>query len=394
MKKSIIGFFLVLGFLLGFGSINKGVGQNVSSSSKEYKGNNAVQGKKTFPGVKKNGIYVVVEEMPRFPGNLDDYISNNVRYPVIAQENRITGRVFVSFIIGKDGTVSNLKIVRPVDPSLDKESIRVIKAMPKWIPGKQDGKNVKVLYTIPINFQLEETKPIRKLDFSSMMPIPTNTVNEKPAPALIVRDFFSQFFSNVHKQPEWVCYGLLPEYVNGKEIKSQRFRDDKDLPMSGRKKDYKKSGYVKAQLCPWKSMRVAKEAVAQTFLMSNVCPQKEDFNNKVWTKLEGIVRNWVNKEGELYVISGAIFKDNLGVIGKNKVTVPGYFYKVVYDPTGEKKMIAFLLQHNSPNKSLKDCVVSVDKLEELTGNDFFSFIKEASVDELESKSDINKWSWE
>ncbi len=102
-------------------------------------------------------IFVVVENMPEFPGGtkaLNKFIAKTVRYPVIAQENGITGRVFVGFVIDKDGSVSNVKVLRPVDPALDKEAIRVIKAMPKWKPGKQRGKPVRVSYTVPINFQL------------------------------------------------------------------------------------------------------------------------------------------------------------------------------------------------------------------------------------------------
>jgi len=102
-------------------------------------------------------IFVVVENMPEFPGGtkaLMEFISNNVKYPVIAQKNGITGRVFVGFVIDKDGSITNVKVLKPVDPALEKEAIRVIKAMPKWKPGTQKGKKAKVSYTIPINFSL------------------------------------------------------------------------------------------------------------------------------------------------------------------------------------------------------------------------------------------------
>lgn len=103
-------------------------------------------------------VFVIVEEMPVFPGGqleLQKWIMKAVKYPVIAQENGITGRVFVSFVVNKKGMVEQVRVVRGVDPSLDKEAIRVINSMPKWKPGKQRGKNVKVSYTVPINFQLQ-----------------------------------------------------------------------------------------------------------------------------------------------------------------------------------------------------------------------------------------------
>jgi len=103
-------------------------------------------------------IFVIVEEMPKFPGGdieLMKWISKSVRYPVVAQENGIAGRVHMNFVINESGGIENIVVVRGVDPSLDKEAIRVIKKMPKWQPGKQRGKAVKVSFYLPINFQLQ-----------------------------------------------------------------------------------------------------------------------------------------------------------------------------------------------------------------------------------------------
>ena len=104
-------------------------------------------------------VFVVVEKMPEFPGGqqaLFKYLSENVKYPVIAQENGIQGRVICQFVVNKDGSIVDVEVVRSGgDPSLDKEAIRVIKSMPKWKPGKQRGKPVRVKYTVPVNFKLQ-----------------------------------------------------------------------------------------------------------------------------------------------------------------------------------------------------------------------------------------------
>lgn len=104
-------------------------------------------------------IFVVVESMPEFPGGqqaLFKYINENVKYPVIAQENGIQGRVICQFVVNKDGSIVDIEVVRSGgDPSLDKEAVRVIKSMPKWKPGKQRGKPVRVKFTVPINFKLQ-----------------------------------------------------------------------------------------------------------------------------------------------------------------------------------------------------------------------------------------------
>lgn len=103
-------------------------------------------------------VFLIVEQMPVFPGGdaeLRKFLAQSVKYPVIAQENGIQGRVFVKFVIAADGSVTNVEVARPFDPNLDKEAVRVVKSMPKWTPGKQRGKAVRVSYTVPINFVLQ-----------------------------------------------------------------------------------------------------------------------------------------------------------------------------------------------------------------------------------------------
>jgi TonB family protein len=103
-------------------------------------------------------VFMMVEEMPQFPGGekaLREFITSNIRYPKEAQENGIQGKVYVTFVIDTLGSVVDAKIARGVDPSLDKEALRVVSDLPKWQPGKQRGKLVKVSYTVPISFALD-----------------------------------------------------------------------------------------------------------------------------------------------------------------------------------------------------------------------------------------------
>lgn len=106
----------------------------------------------------ENKVFDIVEQMPSFPGGpsaLMKYLSENVRYPVVAQENGVQGRVVVSFVVEKDGHITDVKVVRSVDPTLDKEAARVVKSMPSWIPGKQNGSAVRVKYNVPVSFKLQ-----------------------------------------------------------------------------------------------------------------------------------------------------------------------------------------------------------------------------------------------
>ena len=103
-------------------------------------------------------IFQVVEQMPEFPGGMQalmTYLSKNIKYPSVAQDNGIQGRVLVSFVVNKDGSIVDPEVIKSVDAALDKEAMRVIKAMPKWNPGKQRGKPVRVKYTVPVLFRLQ-----------------------------------------------------------------------------------------------------------------------------------------------------------------------------------------------------------------------------------------------
>jgi protein TonB len=103
-----------------------------------------------------NQVFMIVEQMPQFPdGDVAAYLSAHIKYPVVAQENGIQGRVICQFVVNQDGSIVDVVVVRGVDPSLDKEAVRVIQGMPKWTPGKQGGKPVRVKFTLPVNFKLQ-----------------------------------------------------------------------------------------------------------------------------------------------------------------------------------------------------------------------------------------------
>lgn len=110
------------------------------------------------PKEEETKVFDVVEQMPQFPGGanaLFEYLSKNIKYPVVAEENGVQGRVIVTFVVERDGSITDVKVVKSVDPSLDKEAKRVVSGMPHWIPGKQNGSSVRVKYTVPVTFKLQ-----------------------------------------------------------------------------------------------------------------------------------------------------------------------------------------------------------------------------------------------
>jgi protein TonB len=110
------------------------------------------------PKVEETKVFDVVEQMPQFKGGdaaLMEYLNKNIKYPVIAEENGIQGRVVTTFVVERDGSITDVKVIKSVDPSLDKEAVRVVKSMPKWNPGKQNGSAVRVKFTLPVTFRLQ-----------------------------------------------------------------------------------------------------------------------------------------------------------------------------------------------------------------------------------------------
>lgn len=110
------------------------------------------------PKHEENKIFTVVEQMPMYPGGeaaLMQYLSSNIHYPAVAAENGVQGRVVVGFVVERDGSITDVNVMRSVDPSLDREAVRVVKNMPRWTPGKQNGSAVRVKYQVPVTFRLQ-----------------------------------------------------------------------------------------------------------------------------------------------------------------------------------------------------------------------------------------------
>jgi len=219
--------------------------------------------------------------------------------------------------------------------------------------------------------------------------LPTSTTGQ-----VVKHTYYVLSYSEVHEQPEWVYYKLTASFVNGPVSRTDDFRPDPKVSTgSAQLYDYKGSGYDRGHLCPAGDMKLSRQAMSETFYMSNMSPQEPSFNRGIWKNLEATVRNWAVREGEIYVVTGGILKSTKGTIGTNRVAVPKYYYKVVYDPTGDKKMIALILPNEKGTKPLQSYVVSVDEVEALTGIDFFPELPDNLENRLESSSNTALWSF-
>lgn len=204
---------------------------------------------------------------------------------------------------------------------------------------------------------------------------------------------FTLSYSDEHKQAEWVYYLLTQEMVSGSEGRSNNFKADPVLgdERSAHPSDYTRTGYDRGHLCPSADVRNDKEAQYQTFYMSNMSPQAPAFNRGIWKRLEEQVRSFVMKHDSIYVVTGPVLTADLQQIDNDTdISVPEYFYKVIYSPADGGQMIAYLLPNRKCDGDADDYIVTVDSIETLTSIDFFPQIENEET--LESiKSDATWW---
>lgn len=208
---------------------------------------------------------------------------------------------------------------------------------------------------------------------------------------IIEHSYYTLAYSEEHEQALWVYYPLM-DYMIGKKIKrSNDFREDYKVSTgSSTLADYKGSGYDRGHLAPAGDMTFSNIAMSESFFMSNMSPQSPSFNRGGWKKLESTVRYWAETDKIIYVATGAVLNDLLGRIGVNNVTVPSYYYKVIYSPKKEE-MIAFIMPNTKIANPLPAYAVTVDEVETLTDIDFFPQLADSIEHKLESRVDISKW---
>lgn len=217
---------------------------------------------------------------------------------------------------------------------------------------------------------------------------PTSTTGQ-----IVKHNYYTLSYNEKHEQAEWVAYELLPEHLSKYAIERPDFmKDTLVTTKSAHKYNYRNSGYDRGHLCPAADRKQSIETYNETFLMSNITPQTHEFNAGIWKRLESKVRYWAVHYGGIKVITGGVLQSGLRTIGSEKVSVPNYFYKILYrENNGNPQMIALLLPHEDSDKALYSFVVPVDEIEKETGIDFFHNLPDDIEDRLEAKKDIIGW---
>lgn len=231
---------------------------------------------------------------------------------------------------------------------------------------------------------------------------PDTTVSERfylPEGAdgqVIHHQYYSLSYNEKYEQADWVAYELTKASIVLPNVEREReFRPDYSVQTgSAFHRDYTRSGYTRGHLAPAGDMAFDTQAMKESFYMSNMSPQLEEFNGGVWRELEEVVRDWAYDNQRLYVVTGPVLSEGIiKRIGDNRVGVPKKFFKVAIDIDGrDRKGIGFILENRLYEEKLQALAVSIDSVEALTGFDFFNDLLSDEVEEeIESRVDVGQW---
>ncbi len=228
IHKYTLLFLFSCSMLFGFSQTIPSNSDSVLIDGIKYKTHKV--GKATFI-IKNSGdtLYLIVETMPKFPGGekaMFEFLGANVKYPPEAKANNINGKIYISFVISKEGNIEGIKVLRGVHSILDNEAIRVVKAMPKWIPGTQEGKPVNVSYNLPINFVLRGVS-------APNGPNPRSSKSQSKGNKFFAKKDFSKAITHYTEAIKW-----YPNYKNAFYQRAMCYAQLKDMDKAC--KDWKK----------------------------------------------------------------------------------------------------------------------------------------------------------
>ena len=210
---------------------------------------------------------------------------------------------------------------------------------------------------------------------------------------IINRKAYTVSYNKETKCPNWVAWYLPANHTDGEWARSNDYREDHDVPAPrATNEDYRGSSWSRGHMCPAGDNKWDADAMSETFLLTNMCPQDRSLNSGLWNRIETDCRRWAQKYGGVYIVCGPLYYNKEHeVIGTNKVVVPEAFYKVVLCLEGKPKTIGFIVKNNEGTKKKDQYVNTVDEVERITKIDFFPALPDSIEEKVEAYSNINDW---
>lgn len=207
--------------------------------------------------------------------------------------------------------------------------------------------------------------------------------------------YFTVSFFKPYGLSSWAAYELTADETKGTLEIEEKVQQDPGYPdATARYKDYKKSDYLPGMLVPGKDLNFSEESLEYAYYITNIAAMKPGFANGKWSELEELTREWANKYGSIYIVTGPdLSEPPYATIGKSKITVPKHFYKVVMD-SSMTKAVGFYMSNRNSSNALYSFAMSVDELEEKLGIDFFPLLDDAKEERIESSYAREDWTWD
>mgnify|MGYP000402320950 FL=1 len=211
---------------------------------------------------------------------------------------------------------------------------------------------------------------------------------------ILRRTGYTVSYNRETRLPNWVAWRLTASRCKGKAKRQQKeFHEDEEVAAPRATDwDYYNSRFDRGHMCPAGDNKWSEKAMHESFLFTNICPQNPNLNRGDWNEMENACRRWAKEYGDLYIVCGPVFYNKRHkTIGKNKVTVPEAFFKVVLCMEGTPKAIGFIYKNAAGNRPKSYYVNTVDEVERITGIDFFPKLPDKTEKKVEAKADAAEW---
>lgn len=242
---------------------------------------------------------------------------------------------------------------------------------------------------------VEEVKegPVQEKVVINVDAVEIPRITENVSEQIIKRKAYTVSYNKDTKCPNWVAWYLPADHADGEWTRSNDYREDYDVPAPrATNDDYRGSSWSRGHMCPAGDNKWDSDAMSETFLLSNMCPQDRSLNSGLWNRVETDCRRWAQKYGGVYIVCGPLYYNKEHeVIGLNKVVVPEAFYKVILCLEGKPKAIGFIVKNNEGAKKKDQYVNTVDEIERITKIDFFPSLPDSIENKVEAYSNLEDW---
>ena len=243
-----------------------------------------------------------------------------------------------------------------------------------------------------LGMETAQQKIEKSVQDADMSKLEIPVINNGKQGQILQRTGYTLSYDSKTKTPQWVAWELTKDETSGKEERCTEFYSDPDvIGIQVESYDYSHSGYDRGHMAPAGDMKWSKQAMQESFYLSNICPQNHNLNTKDWNDLEMKTREWARRYGKVYVACGPIYNGKSNeYIGEHRVKVPDAFFKVILINNDNKQCaMGFLFENEAGERPLEEYLTSTDYIEKLTGMDFFSLLPDEIEERLENKQ-INK----